>query len=160
MTPLSLTACTATSCIGTGLDATLAALRAQRSGLRPCDFETAALRTCIGEVTGVDSQRLPAALAHYDCRNQRLAQLALAQDGFSVAVAAAIARHGATRVGLFLGTSTSGILETEIAYRHRDPLTGLLPATLNYAGSHNFYSVAAFVRALLGIVAREVFAQA
>jgi 3-oxoacyl-[acyl-carrier-protein] synthase-1 len=52
---------------------------------------------------------------------------------------------------LFLGTSTSGILETEIAYRHRDPLTGALPPTLSYRGSHSTFSVAEFLRDLLGI---------
>jgi 3-oxoacyl-[acyl-carrier-protein] synthase-1 len=54
-------------------------------------------------------------------------------------------------VGLFLGTSTSGILETEIAYRRRDPETGALPADLDYAGTHNSYSLAAFTREVLGL---------
>jgi 3-oxoacyl-[acyl-carrier-protein] synthase-1 len=31
------------------------------------------------------------------------------------------------RVGVFLGTSTAGILQTELAYRRRDPATGALP---------------------------------
>jgi len=53
-------------------------------------------------------------------------------------------RYGAGRVGVFLGTSTSGILESEIAYRHRDAHTGALPADFRYAGAHNTYSVAAF----------------
>ena len=30
-------------------------------------------------------------------------------------------RYGARRIGVFLGTSTSGILQTELAYRRRDP---------------------------------------
>jgi 3-oxoacyl-[acyl-carrier-protein] synthase-1 len=46
--PLVLTHFTATSCIGRGLDATLAALRGQRSGLTPCRFERATLDTWIG----------------------------------------------------------------------------------------------------------------
>ena len=138
-----------TSCLGHGLDATLAALRAQRSGLRPCDFETVDLATCIGEVANVDEEAIPAALAPFDCRNNRLALLALRQDGFLEAAQAAIARHGAQRVGLFLGTSTAGILQTELAYRHRDPVTGELPDSFHYAETHNTYSVAAFVRALL-----------
>src|SRR5690348_17859854 len=56
---LALTSFTATSAIGRGLEATLASLRAQRSGLTPCRFETAALETCVGEVAGVDEVRLP-----------------------------------------------------------------------------------------------------
>ena len=151
MTPISITAFTATSCIGTGLDATLASLLAQESGLRRCRFETVQLDTFIGQIDGIDEQRLPNALAAYNCRNNRLAQLALVQDGFQSAVASCVDRYGSHRIGVFLGTSTSGILETEVAYRNRDPLTGLLPSTFNYAGSHDFFSVAAFVRALLGL---------
>ncbi len=59
MTPLALTAFTATSCLGRGLAATLAALEARRGGLGPCAFETVALETCVGEVPGVDDARLP-----------------------------------------------------------------------------------------------------
>ena len=151
MTPLLIRDFTATSCIGRGLPATLESLRAQRSGLAPCTFETVTLDTHVGEVPGVDAVRLPGALQRFDCRNNRLAQLGIAQDGFAEAVAACAGRWGAERVGLFLGTSTSGILETEIAYRRRDPGTGALPASFDYAGTHNSYSLAAFVREVLGL---------
>ncbi|MGB6488433.1 MAG: beta-ketoacyl-[acyl-carrier-protein] synthase family protein [Steroidobacteraceae bacterium] len=151
MTPLVLSHFTATSCIGRGLQATLDSLRAQRSGLAPCAFETVTLETHIGEVLGVDEVRLPPALKRFDCRNNRLAQLGIVQDGFVDAVAACVGRWGSQRVGLFLGTSTSGMLETELAYRRRDPQTGALPADFDYAGSHNSYSLAAFLRPILGL---------
>ena len=104
-------------------------MRAPRSGLTLCNFETVRLDTYIGQVAGVDAQTLPQGLARYDCRNNRLALMGLAQDGFIEAAAQAVARYGAHRVGLFLGTSTAGILDAEIAYRHRDPFTGRLPDT-------------------------------
>ncbi|MGH8318361.1 MAG: beta-ketoacyl-[acyl-carrier-protein] synthase family protein [Steroidobacteraceae bacterium] len=151
MNPLVLSHFTATSCIGRGLEATLESLRAQRSGLAPCAFETVTLEAYVGEVPGVDAVRLPAALKRFDCRNNRLAQLGLAEDGFRDAVAACASRWGRRRVGLFLGTSTSGMLETEIAYRRRDPATGALPASFDYAGTHNSYSLAAFARQVLGL---------
>ena len=151
MTPLLLRHFTATSCIGRGLQATLESLRARRSGLKRCDFETVTLDTHIGEVPGVDAVRLPAALQRFDCRNNRLAQLGIAADGFVDAVAACAGRWGRRRVGVFLGTSTSGMLDTEIAYRRRDPETGALPATFDYAGTHNSYSLAAFAREVLGL---------
>jgi len=149
MTPLHIRAFTATSCIGRGLPAMLESLRAQRSGLMPCNFETVTLETYIGEVPGVDDVRLPAELRRFDCRNNRLAQFGLEEDGFIDAVSASVSRWGGRRVGLFLGTSTSGILDTEVAYRQRDPATGALPASFDYAGTHNSYSLAAYVRALL-----------
>jgi len=81
MSPLALTSFTATSAIGRGLDATLTSLHAQRSGLAPCSFETVRLDTCIGEVPGIDQVQLPAELAEFDCRNNRLAWLAMNEDG-------------------------------------------------------------------------------
>ena len=152
MIPLHLTHFTATSCLGHGLDATLSALRQQQSGLAPCRFETVHdLPTYVGEVAAVDAVTLPKSLAEFDCRNNRLAWLGLQQDGFIAAVEAAIARHGRRRVGVLLGTSTSGILQTEQAYRRLDPggldsPSGALPADFIYATTHNTYSVARFVR--------------
>jgi len=100
----------------------------------------------IAEVAGLDAAPLRADLAAFDCRNNRLAQLTLEQDGFADAVRTARAQFGAARIGRLPRTSTSGILETEIAYRHRDPATGALPAALDYRRSHNSYSVVEFVR--------------
>jgi 3-oxoacyl-[acyl-carrier-protein] synthase-1 len=146
LVPLQLTRFTATSCVGGGLAATRAALEQQRSGLAPCRFETAHIDTYVGEVAGIDDVQLPPSLRRFDCRNNRLALLGLAQDDFEAAVRASSARWGRDRVGVFLGTSTSGILSTEIAFRHLDPTTGTLPADFDYAGSHNSFSVVDFVR--------------
>ena len=156
MNPLWLSHFTATSGIGRGLDQTLAALRQRRGGLAPCAFETVDLATFIGEVAEVDAVQLPAHLADFDCRNNRLALLGLIQDGFAKAVHAAIAKYGAQRVGVFLGTSTSGILQTELAYRRRDPVTGALPADFNYRTTHNTFSVADFARHYLGLTGPAV----
>ena len=142
---------TLVSALGAGRAATLAALREGRSGLRQRPFETAVRDTWIGEVDGLDGINLPAALAKFDCRNNRLAQLGLLADGFAASVARARARFGAERVGVFLGTSTSGILQTELAYRRRDPASGALPADFHYAQTHNTYSVADFVRRALDL---------
>jgi 3-oxoacyl-[acyl-carrier-protein] synthase-1 len=151
ITPLALTHFTATSCIGTGLAQTLTSLAQQRGGLAPCTFETGILDTHVGEVARVDEQKLPRELSEFDCRNNRLAYLGLQQDGFAAAVAAVAARVGPQRVGVFLGTSTAGILETEFAYRRRDPQTGALPASFHYHGTHNTFSVADFTRRFLGL---------
>jgi 3-oxoacyl-[acyl-carrier-protein] synthase-1 len=114
-------------------------------------WETVDLDTCLGAVDGLDDYALRADLAAFDCRNNRLAQLGLEQDGFAAAVRAAIARHGAGRVGVFLGTSTSGILSSELAYRKRDPQTGAFLTPLDYRHTHNCYSVADFVRSYFGL---------
>ena len=151
MTPLLLSAYTATTCLGRGLDATRQALREGRSGMAPCAFETVQLATWIGEVPAVDAESLPAALAHYDCRNNRLTQMGLETDGFADRVRAVIARYGKTRVGVFLGTSTAGILQTELAYRRRDPESGALPDDFHYRTTHNSFSLAEFTRDYFGL---------
>ncbi len=151
MTPLHLSSYTATTCLGSGLAATLAGLRDDRSGLQRCTFESVELDTWIGEVAGVDAQTLPPALKHYDCRNNRLVQLGLEADGFADTVRAAIARHGKKRVGIFLGTSTAGILQTELAYRRRDPASGALPDDFIYRTTHNSFSLAEFARDYFGL---------
>ena len=67
---------------------------------------------------------------HQRSRNNALALAALAQ--IRPAVDAAIARYGADRVGVVLGTSTSGIGETEQAIG-RYAEVGSLPADFHYA---------------------------
>jgi 3-oxoacyl-[acyl-carrier-protein] synthase I len=142
--------------LGRGVDALADALAQQRSALAPCRFETVQLDTMVAEVEGLDAVPLRADLATFECRNNRLAQLALEQDGFADAVRAARERHGAARIGVFLGTSTGGILETEIAYRHRDPATGALPAALDYRRSQNSFSVVEFVRSYFDLTGPAV----
>ena len=150
MTPLTLTAYTLTSSLGAGLQATLDALRSRHTGLAPCAFETARLATWVGQVPDEMLAPVRDDLAPFDCRNNRLAQLALRQDAMERAVADARLRHGAERIGVVVGTSTSGILQTELAYRRRDH-AGALPADFDYACTHNHYSLARFLRAYLGL---------
>lgn len=150
MSVLALSDFALVTCLGAGRSATSAALHEGRSGLAPCRFETLPLDAYAGEVPGLEAAKLTGNWAAFDCRNNRLAALALAQDGFMDTVAAARERYGAARIGVFIGTSTSGILQTEEAYRHRDP-GGSLPPGFDYARTHNTYSVGHFVRDYLAL---------
>jgi 3-oxoacyl-[acyl-carrier-protein] synthase-1 len=141
---------TAASALGLGREATRAALEEGRCALSPCSFESAQLSTWVGEVAGVDAVRLPAAHAAYNCRNNRLAQLGLSQDGFAELARERIAHWGAARIGVFMGTSTSGVLETEIAYRQRDANAGALPQGFEYRRAHNAFALTDYVRSVLG----------
>jgi 3-oxoacyl-[acyl-carrier-protein] synthase I len=146
MRALLLKSFTATSCIGLGLAQTFESLLAQRSGLKRCGFETVDIDTHVGEVPGVDAVGLPSALSRFDCRNNRLAELALRQDGFLETVQQAASRWNRKRIGVFMGTSTAGILQTELAYRERDRVTGALPPSFEYGTTHNSFSVADYLR--------------
>ena len=149
MQPLAISRYSIVNSLGAGAQATLDALREKRSGLAPCDFETVELATFVGRAAGLEARRVRADLAAYDCRNNRLAQWGLELDGFGSAVAQARAKYGASRIGVFLGTSTSGILQTELAYRRRDEHTGALPADFRYAETQNTFSLADFVQRYL-----------
>jgi len=146
MQPVEISRMSVVNCLGAGQAALLAALRDQRSGLGPCNFESAALDTCIGQVGGLEDFRVRRDLDTYDCRNNRLAEMALRQDGLLEAVEGAARRCGRRRIGVFIGTSTAGILQTELAYRALDPVTGALPESFDYRATHNSFSVADYLR--------------
>lgn len=150
MRPLAITSYTATSALGRGVAAMLEALRRGASGLKPNDFDRAQLRAFIGRVPGLEDEPVSGALAPFDCRNNRLAEVGLAQDGFREAVERARSKYGPKRVAVLLGTSTSGILQTELAYRER-AASGELPAGFDYRHGQNLFSVTDFVRRSLGL---------
>src|SRR5690606_28810190 len=116
MPPIAIRAWSATTALGPGVAAQAQALAARRGGLRRNDFGPAPLPTWIGRVDGLEDAPLPAHLAGWECRNNRLAWLALQQDGLPEALAALVARHGADRVALVVGTSTSSIGASEEGY--------------------------------------------
>jgi 3-oxoacyl-[acyl-carrier-protein] synthase-1 len=80
-------------------------------------------------------------------RNNQLMLVALAQ--IRPAVDAAIARFGAARVGVVIGTSTSGIGEAETALRDYVS-TGILPDGFHY-GQQELISPAAVLAAEIGV---------
>jgi 3-oxoacyl-[acyl-carrier-protein] synthase-1 len=146
----AITALTLVSAIGRGLDATEAALRNGRSGLSRCDFDGLSLNTYVGEVPLEDSSVVPE-LAVYDCRNSRLAQLALRTDGFEDQVQLALARYRPGRIGVVVGTTTSGIQEAEHAYAERAALGTQSNRAFQFEYSQSHFSVTDFVRRYLGI---------
>jgi 3-oxoacyl-[acyl-carrier-protein] synthase-1 len=150
MNPLRVSNYTLCSAAGAGRAAHLQALRARTSGLGRVAFDTSKLECWLGEVRGFDVP-LTGALAAWDCRNNRLAQFALEQDQFLDSVAACRERYGAHRIGVFVGTSTAGVQQTELAYRARDPGKNALPAWFDHRRTQNIYSLAAFTALRLGL---------
>jgi 3-oxoacyl-[acyl-carrier-protein] synthase-1 len=145
MTPLPISHITLTTAVGAGMAAQVAALEQGRSGLRPEPFETCQLPCWTGQVAGLDTP-LAGDLRRFDCRNHRLSELALQQDGFIAAAAALRERYGAARVGVFIGTSTAGVQQTELAYRARSGTDAALPDWFAYSETQNTYSVASYVQ--------------
>jgi len=144
MHPLGISHYTVTSALGAGRDAHLAALRAGQGGLRKISFDTNTLDCWLGEVANFDAP-LPSQWSEWDCRNNRLAEFALRQDEFADAVSRCRERRGEDRVGVFIGTSTSGVQQTELAYRARDVAAKRLPEWFRHRTTQNIFSSADFV---------------
>lgn len=152
--PLNIVACTATTALGAGLAAQRTALETRRSGLRRNDFGNAPLDCWIGRVAGVEDVVLPPSLAEYASRNNALAWLALQQDGLPDALAGVVARHGAHRVAVVMGTSTSSIGATEEAYARLHADDGgvvRFPPDLRRPRIHTPHSLGDFVQAATGL---------
>lgn len=153
MAPVAITAFTATTALGAGLDAQASALRERRSGMRRNDFGPQPLECWIGRVAGVEDVVLPDALQGWDCRNNQLAWLALQQDGMAAAVQAAAQRYGAERVAVVMGTSTSSVGASEEAYtRLVEDAHGLrFPDDLQRPIVHTPHSLGDFVQHATGL---------
>jgi len=146
MQPLFVTAYTVVTACGMGKKPLLDALLKQRSSLKSARMIKLDFLTYTGEVESA----LPEVrddLKSYDARNARLALAALdCEDGmFRKAVIAAAARYGAERVGVIIGTSTSGIYETELAYQ-ADLSTGMLPEAFDFKHQHAWVATAEFLK--------------
>jgi 3-oxoacyl-[acyl-carrier-protein] synthase-1 len=150
MKPLPISCFTATSALGAGCGAHLDALQNSRGGLRKISFDTNTLDCWLGEVAEFD-RPLTSDWREWDCRNNRLAEFALRQDKFDVAAIRCRERYGAHRIGVFIGTSTSGVHHTELAYRARDAITNSLPDWFQHRTTQNIYSSADFVARRMGI---------
>ncbi len=148
MLPCRIIAHTATSALGNGLPAHWRSLRERRSGLRENDLAPAGPQTWIGRVDGLETAPLPAALGDWDCRNNRLAWLALNQDGFLEHAIDTGKRLSRARLGIAVGTSTASMAETEYGYRNLDQ-AGHFPPEVSRPQIHNMHSLAGFLRAAL-----------
>lgn len=147
MPPLAIRAYTATTALGRGRDAQAEALRTRRSGLSRNDFGNDPLDCWIGRVDGLEQAPLPAQWAQWECRNNRLAWMALQQDGLLQAIATVASRHGAERVAVVMGTSTASIGASEEAYTRLVGETGeqRFPADLDRPIVHTPHSLGDFV---------------
>lgn len=151
MKALKISAYTLTNALGQGIEATQGGLRARRSGLRPNDFDERGPATWIGRVEGIESLPIGGSLAPYDCRNNRLAAMALENDGFDKHCIELRNRLGNHNIGVYMGSSTSGVEQTERAYCARSDSDASLPAWYDYAHTHDMFSLASFVRDRFGL---------
>jgi 3-oxoacyl-[acyl-carrier-protein] synthase-1 len=126
------------------------AVAAGRSGLKPNTLSWCDLPCWLGEVADIDDAPLPPELQAWDCRTHRLAWAAVQRNRFQQSVDEVVARYGAQRVGLVLGSSTAGIRSTEIAYR-RQLDDGRWPDDFDYRRTHSLDALCRFSAEALGL---------
>jgi len=150
MKSLAVTAKTIVNSCGVGEMAMLEALTSNRSGLTQQGYKGLDFDTWLGKVDDIESVEIEPELRRYTCRNNQLARLALDTDNFRTSVDNAKERYGADRIGVFVGTSTSGCAETEHAYgylRHHS----VLPENYDLLYTHNIASLQDYVQRSLGL---------
>lgn len=133
------------SCLGVGRAPHAEALATGRSGLAAGGYPDLPFDCPVGRVAEVETAPFPAALAAWDNRANRLAWLAGMADGFETRIAAARERWGGDRIGVVIGTSTSGVDKLEAVYRARregDPM----PSDYSTRHHDNHHAVAEFLR--------------
>ncbi|MGD0961754.1 MAG: beta-ketoacyl-[acyl-carrier-protein] synthase family protein [Methylomonas sp.] len=103
-------------------------LSGDRKGLSQTDEFSPGRQLWLGRVNSALAD-IPAELRVYACRNNQLLLTALRQ--IQATVEAMIDRFGGDRIGIVLGTSTSGVANTEMALRFASE-HGQLPAEFHY----------------------------
>lgn len=134
-----------TSAAGVNIDALREAIDTQRSGLRKNDFDRSDLKTWIGRVPGVDGIDL----GEWQSRNNALASLGLEQGDIKKNLSALKKRYGSARLGIVMGSSTSSIDRTELAYQHLD--NGRLTPEFQQDMVHNPHAPSLYVAHATGL---------
>ena len=119
-----------------------------QSGVVMTDFYSPGCPLPLGQIdTGLALPSVEELPMRDRSRNNQLALAALTP--IRPAVDAAIERYGTDRIGIVMGTSTSGMAEGESALRHH-AITGRMPESFHY-GQQELGSPASMLAATLGI---------
>jgi len=149
--PVAITAYSALSAAGIGNNALYQSLADNQSQLKPLSLFNIPFESFVGEIKQplLDIRE---SLAEYNCRNARVALTALnnTEGGVRDTVEIAKQKYGTHRIGVIIGTSTSGLYETEAAYGVLLE-TGKMPDDFHFVTEHAYQATARFVQLELGL---------
>jgi len=151
LTPVAITAYSTLTACGIGNAALLNALQTNQSFLTPLELFNVPFTTVVGEIKQPLAPLRPE-LKDYQSRNAQVALTALnyAPDGLRAAIDLAKKRYGAARIGVIIGTSTSGLYETEAAYQHLLQHQQM-PADFHFITRHAYQATGRFLQLELGL---------
>ncbi len=150
--PLPITACSVFSVCGPGRESLYRSLLDGQQHLHAPRLFSVDFPAYCGEIADELLADVDQSLQEFSTRNARIALAAIdhPEDGMRNAIAKAVERYGAQRIGIVLGTSTSGIYETENAYialeEHQQ-----LPASFSLANQHSWVATVNFLKSELGL---------
>jgi 3-oxoacyl-[acyl-carrier-protein] synthase-1 len=146
MKPVPITAYTTISGCGLGNEALYQGLLHHRTALAELTVLEIPFPTPVGEIK-TDLPAIRPDLVAYDSRNARVALAALnfAGDGLRTAIEVAKSNYGSNRIGVVIGTSTSGLSETEIAYQVL-LAEGKMPDDFHFLTRHAYQSTPRFLQ--------------
>lgn len=135
---------------GVGLQAIRQAMEARASGLTPNAFAHSDLDTWIGQIKALDNYIWPVDEQGWQSRNNALIDLALHQGTLLASLKQLQEKYGNSRIGIVMGSSTSSIDRTEVAYHHLDA-AGMLPGEYIQETVFNPHAPGLFVAHRLGL---------
>ncbi len=149
--PVAITAYSSLSACGLGNKALNKALTEHQSPLAPLGLFSIPFDAYVGEIKQ-DLQSIRSELADYDSRNSRVALTALndSEGGVRTALEIAKEKYGAHRIAVIIGTSTSGLYETEAAYAELLK-TEVMPDGFDFVKQHAYQATARFIQQELGL---------
>lgn len=143
MRPVAITDYQCVSAAGTDTADLLSALLDNRSRLAPLQLFDVPFTAIVGEVTQPLPEIRPE-LKRYVCRNAQLALAALSSGDFRGNVEQCMQRYGSERIGVVIGTSTSGIYNSEAAYAYFIE-HGTMPDDFRFMHRHFAHATAEFL---------------
>ena len=151
ITPVPITAFATASACGVGNKNLFQLLSKHQTALGELSLFDMHFTSPVGEIN-VSLPVINQQLKIFDTRNSRVALLALnhAEDGLRLAIEAARAAYGAHRIGVVIGTSTSGLFETETAYKTLLQ-QGDMPDDFNFLTRHAYQATPRFLQQELAL---------
>jgi 3-oxoacyl-[acyl-carrier-protein] synthase-1 len=152
VTPIPITACSVSCASGIGTQHLYASLISGQTCLQTPRLISTEFTAYTGEIADKLLPTLDPELQTYSTRNTQIALATLnhPQDALRSAIHNAVARYGADRIGVVIGTSTSGIYETENCYFDIEK-NHQVPDYFNFSTQHVWSATANFLKLELGL---------
>lgn len=144
--PVAVTAFSSAFAGGIGQNALYEALSSNASSLGGLSLFEVPFNTPVGQIEESLPEIRPQ-LQPYDSRNSRLALAVIdhPEDRLRETIRAAVIRYGSARVGVVVGTSTSGLFETETAYEMLVN-EGVMPVDFQFLTRHAYQATPRFLQ--------------